>query len=821
MPRFRRNPFLTLLHAVAFVWLSAGLAQEPPDTNYDETKVPPYELPDPLVCFDGRKVADTAMWRGTRRPEILDAFARSIYGRTPRVAVHLRFETTSTQPQAFNGLATRKEVRIRLFEKADTPWIDLLLYIPNGAPQPVPAFLGLNYGNQGVDPDPTIRPSRESRAQRGEHAKRWPLELLLKRGYAVASFHGGDIELDRHGSGCHFTPEAWKKGVRNYVLSQSGRTEPADDEWGSIGVWAWGLSRAMDYLQTDPAIDRAKVAVFGHSRTGKTALWAGAQDERFALVISNNSGQGGASLARRRFGESVAASYQLSGSWYCRNYRQYGNNESALPVDQHLLIALIAPRPVYVASAEQDRWADPRGEFLAALHAEPVYRLFGLRGLGVAEMPPVDHPVGDTIGYHIRSGDHEITPYDWNQYLDFADRHFGRTGNSAGAVPVLPFEVSAEPVLRELSPEFCWFHPRVAAVPGLGKDGQPAVVMTIQKHLVADDHYSGLYFLRTDDLGKTWTGPTEIPELAWRQGLNNETIAVCDVTPRWHAPTGKVIAIGTKIRYSARGAHLVDQPRSHECAYATFDPRANRWTPWKMLAMPDTDGKFFLVAPGCVQWLVQTDGTLLVPIYFKGPTGSDYSCTVLHCAFDGQEMKYLKHGDELAMAGGRGLCEPSLALFQGKYYLTLRNDARAYVTTSRDGLHFQPVKPWTFDDGNDLGSYNTQAHWLVHGDGLFLTYTRRGANNDHIPRHRAPLFIAQVDPVRLHVIRHTEKVVLPERGVMLGNFGAARVTPRESWITDAEFISRLVDPQAGTRPHPRGADGTVWLGRIRWSRPDE
>ncbi len=400
-----------------------GLGQEPPDTNYDESKVPKYELPNPLVCFDGRPVADAKMWREVRRPEILSAFATHMYGRVPPLTTQLRFEVTRCEPRALDGIATRKEVRIRLFESADAPWIDLLLFVPNGVAGPVPALLGLNYGNQGVHRDPGITPSRNAVCKRGEHAHRWPLELLLKRGYAVASFHGGDIELDRHGSGCRFTTEGWQQGVRHFVMRQNGRTELADDEWGSIGAWAWGLSRALDYLQTDPAIDGKKVAVFGHSRTGKTALWAGAQDERFALVISNNSGQGGASLARRRFGETVAASYSLSGIWYCRNYQKYGNNEAALPVDAHMLIAAIAPRPVYVASAEQDGWADPRGEFLAARHAGPVYELLGRRALDADEMPPVNQPIGQTIGYHVRSGDHEITPYDWERYLDFADRH--------------------------------------------------------------------------------------------------------------------------------------------------------------------------------------------------------------------------------------------------------------------------------------------------------------------------------------------------------------------------------------------------------------
>ncbi len=377
----------------------------------------------------------------------------------------------------------------------------------------------------------------------------------------------------------------------------------------------------------------------------------------------------------------------------------------------------------------------------------------------------------------------------------------------------LAFRVKSEVAYQELTPAHCWFHPRVAAIPGFGQNGNPAVVMTIQKHLGASDHYSGLWYLRSDDLCKTWAGPTEIPELGWGKESEGVDIAVCDVTPGWHAPSGKMIALGIKVRYNAKGAQLYDKPGSHETAYATFDPKSGKWSPWKFLAMPDAATKFYLVGPGCSQWLVKTDGTLLIPVYYRGPSGDDFSTTIVHASFDGETMKYLEHGDEQQLAGGRGLVEPSLALFHGRYYLTLRNDARGYVTTSDDGLHFAPRKEWTFDDGKELGSYNTQAHWLAHSDGLFLTYTRRGANNDHIPRNRAPLFIAQVDPEKLNVIRSTERVLIPERGVMLGNFGATAITQEESWVTDSEYIH-------GGKPHERGADGSTWVARVLWSKPN-
>lgn len=429
-------PRRPLLAAPAAVFLLAALpaAQPPapPPYQHDERQVPAYTLPPLLVARDGRPVDTPARWREIRRAELLQDFARTTYGFTPRLEFRLRSRIVATRSDAVGGLATRTLVELSFFDDPAAPKVLLMVYLPNGTKGPVPAMVGLNYyGVASVEPDPALpltdrwmRPVKEfgivnhraTEATRGSHAIRWPLELALRRGYAVATYYYGDLEPD-HGEG-------WRDGLRGYLLRREGRAERGPEEWGAIGVWAWGLSRAREYLATLPAIDARRIAVFGHSRHGKTALWAGAQDEAFAAVISNNSGEGGASLGRREFGERIVHSVRVNHFWYCPNYASYAGRESARPVDQHMLVALAAPRPVYVASATEDLGADPRGEYLAAYHAGPAYALFGLAGLASEASPPPDTPVGARIGYHLRTGAHNILAYDWARFLDFLDREW-------------------------------------------------------------------------------------------------------------------------------------------------------------------------------------------------------------------------------------------------------------------------------------------------------------------------------------------------------------------------------------------------------------
>ena len=419
---------IVFLILISFLILNNGHAQQA-NVIDDEANVPEYKLPNVLTRLRGGKVKSAAVWFKKERPDILNEFTEEVYGKVPGKLDISDVKIWETSTDAFSGLAIRKQLSLFFRKDERTLEVNVLIYLPKSE-QKVPVFLAYNFsGNHTVNDDPNIRlteswvsndPSvgimnnQVTEQSRGTASNSWPVEKIIKAGYGLVTVYYGDIDPDKNDS---------TDGIES-LFYQGTQVQPKSDEWGSIAAWSWGLSKVMDYLETDELVDSKKVAVLGHSRLGKAALWAGANDQRLAMVISNQSGCGGAALFRRKFGETSQLINFNFPYWFCDNFKKYNDKEAELPVDQHMLLALIAPRPLYIASAEDDKWSDPRGEFLSAKYASAVYELLGVEGLPVKEMPEVNNPVMGTIGYHIRSGKHDLTLYDWTQYIKFADKHF-------------------------------------------------------------------------------------------------------------------------------------------------------------------------------------------------------------------------------------------------------------------------------------------------------------------------------------------------------------------------------------------------------------
>jgi hypothetical protein len=377
------------------------------------------------MLANGKPVRDAKTWYEKRRPEIVRLFEENQFGRSPGRPVGMSFDVFDQGTLALDGKAIRRQVTVYFSRDKTGPKLDLLIYLPAEASKPVPLLLNLSFSaNSSTVDDPGIKPgeiwNRDKKrvpAPQGGNFGRLNVAPFLAQGIGVATIYYGDIDPDFLGG--------LPYGVRKLYL-KAGQTQPAPDEWGAIAAWAWGLSRAMDYLETDKGVDAKRVAILGVSRLGKTVLWAGAHDPRFAMVIASCSGEGGAALSRRNYGETIKHLTAPSRYPYqfCANYAKYGDQVNQFPVDAHMLIALIAPRPVLLQTGSTDTWSDPKGEFLAALAAGPVYRLLGKQGLESDQMPPAGLPILHTIGYYMHDGGHGTIPSDWNQFLKFMQMHF-------------------------------------------------------------------------------------------------------------------------------------------------------------------------------------------------------------------------------------------------------------------------------------------------------------------------------------------------------------------------------------------------------------
>ena len=397
---------------------------------FTEELVPEYTLNDPLTKKDGSKVSSAEDWQ-KRRKEILSIYENQVFGKTPLIPFDLSTDILEDWSPAFDGTARRKQIQLTITTEFGCHSADMLIFAPI-TDESVPAFLGLNFnGNQSIEPDPNIKLTRSwvrdnpqngviynqaTDISRGCADSRWPVKMILKEGFALVTLYYGDFDPDYD--------DGFQNGL-HAIFNPPGAIRDGSS-WGAVGAWAFGLMRALDVLENESAINASKVTVIGHSRLGKTSLWAGAQDERFFAVIDNESGCGGSALNKRCFGENALAINTRFPHWFCKNYHQYNDNEAAIPMDTHSLLSLIAPRPLYVASAAEDLWSDPKGMYLAQKGAKPVYEFLGKDGLPMEEFPDLSKTdLTGSQAYHVRPGKHDLTLFDWTQYLRFIKKHLG------------------------------------------------------------------------------------------------------------------------------------------------------------------------------------------------------------------------------------------------------------------------------------------------------------------------------------------------------------------------------------------------------------
>lgn len=383
-------------------------------------------------------------------------------------------------------------------------------------------------------------------------------------------------------------------------------------------------------------------------------------------------------------------------------------------------------------------------------------------------------------------------------------------------VVIVPFDIERTTMTSGYDGKKCWVHARTGIIPSVDSSSPPQVVTTTQPLMISgSDVFYALHSSTSSDLGESWSPLAPQANFArWKIDDRTEE-TICDFTPTWHQSTGKLLGTGQTVRYFDNKVMRV-RPRS--TAYSVYDPETNVWQKPMTVEMPD-EPRFRNCGAGSVQRFDLPNGDVLLPVYFKEPTAKQFSVTVCLCRFDGIRLTYVKHGSELTVNVERGLFEPSITCFGDRFFLTLRNDRNGYVATSSDGLTYDKPHIWTFDDGSNLGNYNTQQHWVTHRDALYLVYTRKGANNDHVFRHRAPLFMAQVDPEKLNIIRSTERILVPERGARLGNFGITRVSPDEAWIVVTEWMQTWRRPEIAIPvDNEHGADNSIFVTKVKWKR---